>query len=279
MSTMAKVFVVVNLVLTLVVFGGAATMLGAQDNYKKALEQAKSDHDKYYADAEKEKVRLDGEVTTQTNLASRHLGAKTTAEAEVQAMRTLVQDTKLLLDKASSTNQSFAAELKELRTINDNYKTLVESTTKGTSEATQRMEDYKSKLEAEVQNRVRLQGDLDRTAEERAALAAELADTRKSLAEARSWLDEYRARFGDITGGSKGAKGVVRDVKGDLVGISVGTNDGVRMGDEYHLSRGGSYVGRITIIQVSKDLAVGRFDSANAGSGAPPQVGDSTWSR
>ncbi len=277
MSTMAKVFVVVNLVLTLVVFGGAATMLGAQDNYKKALEQAKADHDTYHAAAEKEKSRLEKEATAQQNLAAQHLGAKTSAEAEAQSMRTVVQDTKLLLDKATSTNQSFAAELKELRTINDNYKALVESTTKGTAEATQRMEDYKSKLESEVQNRVRLQGELDRTVEERAALAADLETTRKSLADARNWLDEYRSRVGDITGGSKGAKGVVRDVKGDLVGISVGTNDGVRMGDQYHLSRGGSYVGRITIIQVSKDLAVGRFD--NAGSGAPPQVGDSSWAR
>jgi len=275
MSTMAKVFVVVNLVLTLVVFGGAGALLGAQDDYKKALEETKKSYDDYKAKAEAEKRKAEKDLTDQSNLALEHQTAKNNAVADAQSLRTLLQEAKLLLDKASSTNQSYAAELKELRSINDNYKALVESTTKATTEATQRMEDFKSKLESEVQGRIDLQGQLTRTTEEREALAAELESLKKQHAEAKMWLDEYRARVGDITMGSKGARGVVREVKGDLIAISVGTSDKVRIGDEYHLRRGGAYVGRIVIIQVAKDMAVGRFDSP--GSGAPPQVGDESY--
>ena len=40
MSSMAKIFVVVNLVIIVAVFGSAATLLGAQDDYRAALTEA-----------------------------------------------------------------------------------------------------------------------------------------------------------------------------------------------------------------------------------------------
>lgn len=61
----------------------------------------------------------------------------------------------------------------------------------------------------------------------------------------------------------------VSDVRGDLVSISAGSNDGVREGDNFQLNRGATYVGRITITGVDKNQSVGEFDP-----GAPPQVGD-----
>ena len=39
MSSMAKIFVVVNLVLGVAAFGAAATLLGAQNDYRAALEE------------------------------------------------------------------------------------------------------------------------------------------------------------------------------------------------------------------------------------------------
>jgi hypothetical protein len=37
MSSMAKIFVVVNLIIAIAAFGSAATLLGAQDDYKTEL--------------------------------------------------------------------------------------------------------------------------------------------------------------------------------------------------------------------------------------------------
>ena len=53
MSSMAKIFVVVNLVLGVVAFGSAATLLGAQDDYKSALTKANEEFEGFRAAMEK----------------------------------------------------------------------------------------------------------------------------------------------------------------------------------------------------------------------------------
>ena len=75
--------------------------------------------------------------------------------------------------------------------------------------------------------------------------------------------------------------GLVLSIKktraGMFVAISVGTRDGVRVADEYHLSRGGRYVGRIALIRVSTGSAYGRLDERWKGQAFPPQVNDKAW--
>ena len=63
-------------------------------------------------------------------------------------------------------------------------------------------------------------------------------------------------------------------MRDNLVVISVGSKDRVRIGDTYHLRRGATYVGQIRIDKVEKNMAVGVFDTEFAGEGAPPQTGD-----
>ena len=62
---------------------------------------------------------------------------------------------------------------------------------------------------------------------------------------------------------------------GTFVAISVGCKDGVRVGDEYDLSRGGGYVGRIQIIRVSEDSSYGR--TARRWRHSLVEVGDRVW--
>ena len=75
--------------------------------------------------------------------------------------------------------------------------------------------------------------------------------------------------------------GLVLSVKktraGMFVAISVGSKDGIRVGDEYHLSRAGDYVGRITLIRISKGSAYGKIDERWAGKAFPPQKNDGAW--
>jgi hypothetical protein len=58
------------------------------------------------------------------------------------------------------------------------------------------------------------------------------------------------------------------------VQISAGTKDGVRVGDEYSISRGSVFVGTIRIQSVEKDSATGLLDTQFQGDGAPPQRDD-----
>lgn len=73
---------------------------------------------------------------------------------------------------------------------------------------------------------------------------------------------------------TSGAGPVVNAVRGTLVGISVGSADGVKLGDIYTLSRGTQFVGRIVITTVDKNQSVGEFDPRLPSPGAPPLIGD-----
>ncbi|MHC4957336.1 MAG: hypothetical protein ACYTGN_03100 [Planctomycetota bacterium] len=72
----------------------------------------------------------------------------------------------------------------------------------------------------------------------------------------------------------QGSPGVVKKVRDNFVSISVGSGDGVKIGDNYGVRRGATYVGRIRITRVDKNMAVGEFDDQFKGPGVPPQAGD-----
>ncbi len=62
-----------------------------------------------------------------------------------------------------------------------------------------------------------------------------------------------------------------------FVVISVGSKDGVRLDDEYHVSRGSHYVGRIKIVSVKKSEARGLADKRWTGQAWPPRPFDKVW--
>ncbi|MHC4548924.1 MAG: hypothetical protein ACYTEZ_09110 [Planctomycetota bacterium] len=66
---------------------------------------------------------------------------------------------------------------------------------------------------------------------------------------------------------------VLRTEDGRVV-INVGGDDGVRVDDIFHLRRGATYVGRMTVRRVLKAEATAEFDRDYPGGGAPPKPGD-----
>ena len=74
MSSMAKIFVVVNLLLIVAVFGSAATLLGAQDNYREELEETASNAEKTN-EALEDRIRKEvGKLASQTADCFQSLG-------------------------------------------------------------------------------------------------------------------------------------------------------------------------------------------------------------
>ena len=176
--------------------------------------------------------------------------------------------------KHMATIEQQANQIKALTEVNKSYKGWLETYATEAKTSTRDKLDFQTKWQNEVNNRVRLEGEIAKAREENAALAAANGDLDKGKRQAEFWLNKYREKFGDITGGPKGADGVVKSVKGNLVVISVGSDDKVRVGDTYQLRRGGTHVGQVTITTVYKDSAVGTFDTEFKGPGAPPAAGD-----
>jgi hypothetical protein len=270
---MAKIFVVVNLAFSIVAFGSAATLLGAQDDYRQGYEDSRKEYKALQESSQSKIDDLELQRSQQTNKASEQLG-------RADQLQQSVDDLNARLAAAESTNQtlrssvdSFSKELATQNELNKSNQTFLDKLAAETKSATDQMLNAKAQLDKEIGNRVGLEQQVAELNEQMTTLAASKGDVERALREANFWLDKYRTKFGPMDG-SEGSAGVVNAVKGNLVSISVGSADKVRVGDWYQLSRGGAYVGRIKITTVDRNLSVGMFDTGNPGSGAPPQPGD-----
>jgi hypothetical protein len=274
MSSMAKIFVVANLVLGIFAFGSAATLLGAQDDYKTALKEATTKFAEYRESTDKTISEKDTALAQQTSKASEQLARATQAEADRDDVTARLAEAATANQTLQTTVSSLTAELTKANEINSANKEFLDKLSADAAKANEEKVNAVGAFEKEVANRVALEQQVAELTEERDTLAAAKGDVDRALREANFQLDLFRKQYGDIAGVSKGAAGVVNAVRGNLVSISVGSADGVRVGDSYDLSRGDKYVGKIRIQTVDKNLAVGLFDEQFVGSGAPPQRGD-----
>lgn len=116
---------------------------------------------------------------------------------------------------------------------------------------------------------VHVNADAEALREQNAKLEAELEQLRAEVKRLRGELERMR---GDPP--ARSIAGRVTSVEDGKVTISVGDADGVRVGDIFHLRRGATFVGRITILDVGKDESIGEFDAQYPGRIGPPRAGD-----
>jgi hypothetical protein len=273
MSSMAKIFVVVNLAFSIVAFGSAATLLGAQDDYKVAYEAEKADKLKKTDELQKMLDDAENASRQQAQKASEERGRADNAEAQVAEKNTLLAAATTANETLRSSVETFSKELQTANQLNKSNQEWLQRLSEETKRATDEQLNAKSDLDKEIANRVGLEQQVNELSDQVTTIAAEKGDVERKARELEFWLNKYREKYGPMEAG-EGAPGVVMAVRGPLVSISVGSADKVRPGDIYHLSRGNQYVGFIRIRTVDKNLSVGDFDLNNVGSGAPPQPGD-----
>jgi len=273
MSSMAKIFVVVNLILAVAVFGAAATLLGAQDDYKKALEKATTDFAKFQSVKEADITRLNKELADQQGKASEALAAKNNAEGTLEGVRKENADLKSTNEKMNSSVETLSKEVSSLRDIIEADRASREKLSMEAKSSTTDKLNLQKKWEEEVRARASADSQIADLNETVQNMAAEKGDMDKDLRNTKFWLDKYRERYGDMVGG-QGSAGRVLSVRGNLVVLSVGSQDKVAIGDVYSIRRGSTFVGQMKVTKVYKDQAVGEFDDRFTGPGQAPQAGD-----
>ncbi len=274
MSSMAKIFVVVNLILGVMAFGSAATLLGTKEDYKAANKDMAAKFEVYKSDQEGKLKAANGRAQASATDATNSATLKATAEQKNEELTRRLAGAETTSGVQQATIEKLTETNRALLEINKSYKGFLQSYAKDSSDATKDKLDYQDRWTKEVTNRVNLEAEVQKCQSENSQLSAMNGDLAKRLKNCEFWLGKYREKFGDITGGPTGANGVVKSVKGDLVVLSVGSDDGVRNGDTYQIRRGSNHVGQVTVTRVYKDQSVGNFDTEFKGPAAPPQAGD-----
>jgi cell shape-determining protein MreC len=123
---------------------------------------------------------------------------------------------------------------------------------------------------------VNVNSDAEALRKENAKLKEERAKLQKECAKLKAEVKRLRAELDRMRGDppARSIAGRVTAVEAGKVTISVGDTEGVRVGDIFHLRRGATFVGRMTIQDVAKAESIGEFDTEFAGLIGPPRVGD-----
>lgn len=274
MTTTAKVFVVVNLVLAVLTFGAAGALLGAQNDYKMELKTQRQTATQKENDLQSKIDKLNTEIQSKMQQVSEAVAAQNSAQTEADSFKNQLASAKTANDKLTSTNETLAKNVTALQQVVDKDRTVMEDAKKSQEEAVKNALAYRQQLQQETARRADLEAQLASANDQTKGLSAQLGDVQAKLRDCEFWLSKAKEQGFRVGAASTGSAGRVIAVDGNLVSISVGSEDNVKMGDNYNLYRGSSYVGQIKIIKVMKSMAVGEFDTQYPGSGAPPQVDD-----
>lgn len=284
MSTFAKMFVFVNLALSVVYIGVAGTLLAQKVDYKEQWKTQKRDSDKEISIREQKVNELTSQLEDlkkEKATRSRDLAAAKKQNDEYRENITVLRDDNGKLDS-------------RLANVEDNLKTISQEI-KEKDEANKRLrkenEDMRSKAddaekekEQALDDKARLEEELSQSKNLVTSLQKELNKTKSDLEESKILIDSARSAgvdFEAIHSPEAPVDGKVMAVSNEvnLVMISVGADDGVKKGYHFTVYRGSLYIGQLIIEDVFKDMSSARMKLETMAKGQQILEGDNVSTR
>ena len=254
MSGLAKVFLVINVVLTVIFLGTSATLFSVRKDWKNEFLTLQSDYKKRFENQGKDIAKLAERVQVWTDLSSvqhtqiinlkaasdtlkRNL---TQAETDLAAAKTEIASQKSLLEqrdgrltKADEQIQSLASKLRDAVTARE--------------EANARALAADAKANTDFLERTQQEELVAALRKEKETLLAESEQLR---------IENEILRKGGPTGVAvPEIPAKIMGVKNMLVVLSVGSDSQVRPGMEFMVYRGNQYLGDVKIQTVYKDMS------------------------
>lgn len=267
MSTIAKVFTVLNLVFSLVMVGTVGSILSKSEDYKDRYEKEQAAHiaavkaKQDELDAATSKANnFEAENRRVTNMKDDAVNELGVAKASIDQLRndntqlrSAVDAIQVSLKSVETQHSEIQARNKELMDANEQYRAT-------TAQA------EKDKLDAQ-DDRARLEGDLKRANDDIAAKEAQIVALEGDLGNLRAERDAlvaYGVDIAAIVGNNvPSIEGKVSAVGSGFVVLSVGENEGVKVGFPFDVYRGGSYIGRVVVENVLPDTSTARVTLKN----------------
>lgn len=261
MSTVAKVLVVLNLVLAFAFLGSAASYLGHQDHWKTKhdtatakLQEDLNVKNEQITNLESETSRLGNDLTSANQAKDAAVQRADRSDAELETLKTnyglLASDN----TKLTSAYARFGATIDALKSQNEKLQEQLIA-------LNQDIVRLRQERDAASDNSHALQLQLDNETATRKGYEQQIANTEESLKRANFELRYYKDMYpGGIGGPAQPAHQgqiLAADNDANVYVISLGAEDGVKVGFQYVVSRGSEYIGTIQINDVQNKKAAG----------------------
>lgn len=264
MNKLAKIFIVVNFVLSTIFLVVSGIFLAQKWDYRQMYldkayqaQQEKENYEKQLNDAQKRVESFKDAANQARAFAKQTLDRKNELEKRNNELEVtnnnLTTSIKQIESKIENINGTLVNQYKKITDLeaeNKNYKDLAEKAQKDKDEA----EDTLQRNEARLNN---LEGEL----REREQL---LQNAEKELREAKLILRAVRdsgVNISTIGTGAKALDGQLMAVsdQAPIVIISLGSDHGVEKGSQFTVYRGSKFIGRIIVEEVYKEMSAARI--------------------
>jgi septal ring factor EnvC (AmiA/AmiB activator) len=267
MSTISKVFIVVNVVLSVFLLGTVAAILAKSEDFR----------GKYLAE-QKAKTDIEADLNGQLDSVRGDLGNRDTENRRlvnsVSELEAQNQSLKAERDQVRADNNQFRNDLSGLNTSLSALQTQLSDVEGRNKALMDNNEQYRqdkataeSAKESAEEDRARLEGDLERRDSDVAELERKLVEVsgqRDNLLAEREALAAAGVEVEKIVGNVvPKIEGQVAQVGSDFVVLNVGQDDGVLQGFPFDVYRGRDYIGRVVVTDVYPDTAVARIAMPN----------------
>jgi hypothetical protein len=254
MSGLAKVFLVINLVLTIIFVGTSATLFSVRLDWKTACEDLHETYEKKFEEQLKQVKVLEEKVQIWTDVASvQHAeivslrSDNKTLNGQLSRASTELATTKTELSKNIDALKQRSTQLSEMVAQVDSLTRQFDAAKKAADEAQAKMRLANSTANEKFLELTQLQEELRAALEEKQELAEE--------------AEQLKIRVEMLAAGITGGE-PVPDLKARVMGVregnvvlSVGQDDKVVPGMKFSISRGNTYLGDVQVSTVYKDMA------------------------
>ena len=261
MSTIGKVFIVLNLIMAGVFLGYASTSLATSQEYRLRYEQEVDDHQATVEEKDGEISRLDEQLTASQSTASQLRADLQTSKAEFTRAESDLREARTQIDKLDSSYQQMAATFTTL----DDRLGQIEQAKDDAVAARVQAEQERDDAVDEKDSAIQAQRDAEDVARTRASQITDLEVARTDLqleverkgTELAMLQQKTGARLDDIIAPppiEAAVLGVDYGVEPGLVALNVGKNHKVQRGFVFDVFAGEVYKGQVKVENVRENM-------------------------
>jgi predicted nucleic acid-binding Zn-ribbon protein len=272
MSTIGKIFIILNALLAAAFLGYAVHSLGKSKEVVEAHKKVLAERDTKLAEQDKQIADLAAKLNSET-------GAKDQARAEAANNKDLAERNQRDLDASKDDASKLKAQLDKISESLNGFNTTNDDLNKAKDKAVSAQRDAEKARDQALSEKADAEK-ARRDAEDTLANAnVEIEDLKTQVATAQKSIDDLNTKLSTVvavTGVDVSAitaqpqvdgavLGVSYDVKPGLVTLNVGSDKGVTAGMTFDVYRGEKYKGRVRVQKVLNNMCSALIVNAVAG--------------
>lgn len=278
MSMVAKILILVNLILAVMVMGAAGAYLQSAENWKKMDTDNQAKNKAVIAELSDNLQKTQASRDESNRKAAAAESARAAAEGQ---SRTLGENNAMLQKQMASHGSTLADLAARLKDLDANLTAANQTNTTLQNEKKQAEDEKRSALEAKnaaETEQKRLSNEIANLTAGLDASQKQMAATSESLESVTATLAIYKSMYPSPGATAAPVKGVVLGARDNVYLISIGSKDGLKTADKLTIFRGDKFIANVVVDKVMEDKAsvvVDRIgDSPSMAKGMQIQQGD-----